>query len=267
MKEVTKKMKNQISVLVVDDDEKYAKELVSYMKTCGDFLDAEYALDGEEALGVALITRPDAIVLDAVMPRLDGIGFLRKLSAAELDKKPVIVMNSASQMSSMLNTAIHYGVDYFMVKPQSCADICDTIVDLFSSDKEAKLSEYKRQEEMTLEENVTNFLRCLGMPAHLSGYRYIRSALIRTTHDISLLNPITQKLYPIIAEEFNTTYSCVERAMRHAIGVSWKRGNKKLLNDIFGYGPDTSGMRQPTNSEYIAMAADDFRLRLKYGKK
>ncbi|MGN0162962.1 MAG: sporulation transcription factor Spo0A [Candidatus Ornithomonoglobus sp.] len=260
-------MKNKISVLVVDDDEKYVKELVSYMKTCGDFMDAEYALDGEEGLEMALITRPDAIVLDAVMPRLDGIGFLRKLNAAKPERMPVIVMNSASQMSSMLNTAIHYGVNYFMVKPQSCSDICDTIFDLLSSDKEARLSEHKKQEEMSLEENVTSFLRCLGMPAHLSGYRYIRSALIRTTNDISLLNPITQKLYPVIAKEFNTSDSCVERAMRHAIEVSWKRGNKKLLNDIFGYGPDTSGTRHPTNSEYIAMAADDFRLRMKYGKK
>jgi two-component system response regulator (stage 0 sporulation protein A) len=164
----------------------------------------------------------------------------------------------------MLATAIHYGVNYFMVKPQTNAEICDTIQDLLSSAKHSKTEILKKQEQQSLEENVSNFLRCLGMPAHLSGYKYIRAALMMTSDDISLLNPITQKLYPMIAEKFNTNGSCVERAMRHAISVSWKRGNKKLLCDIFGYNSDTAGMHRPTNAEYIAMAADDFRLRLKY---
>lgn len=259
-------MKESLSVLIVDDDESYVKELASYMKVRDEFGGIEYALNGEEALSMTLMLRPDVIILDAVMPLLDGIGFLRRLKAAELSRKPIIIMNSVSQLSGMINTAVSYGASYFMVKPQSPPVICDTILDLLSSDTSAKIEQAERTAELSLEESITNFLRCLGMPAHLTGYRYIRSALIHTSHDISLLNPITKKLYPLIAKEFHTTNSCVERAMRHAIEVSWKRGNKKLINDIFGYTDETIGMRQPTNSEYIAMAADDFRLKMKYEK-
>jgi two-component system response regulator (stage 0 sporulation protein A) len=149
-----------------------------------------------------------------------------------------------------------------MVKPQMPKSICDTVIDLLSAGNTKQENVYNSQ--YSLEERVSGFLRHLGIPAHLNGYKYIRSAIIHTTNDISELTPITQKLYPRLAREFQTSSCSVERSIRHAIGVSWKRGNKKLLSDVFGYSPDTTGTRQPTNSEYIAMAADDFRLRLKH---
>lgn len=251
-------------MLVVDDDEKYAAELTSHARLCGDFLDASYALDGEEGLRMFQLLKPDIIILDAVMPKLDGIGFLRKLKNCGCKKKPVIIMNSHSRLTSLLHAAAEYGIDYFMIKPQSYREICRTVYDLTagSETSDNNVSDSKTDD---MEKHVTLFLRKLGIPAHLNGYHYIRSAIMMTSDDLSLLSPITKKLYPMIADTYKTTKCCVERAMRHAIGVSWKRGNKKLLNDIFGYSSDNRSIDRPTNSEYLAMAVDDFRLRLKHG--
>lgn len=251
-------------MLIIDDDEKYAAELTSHARLCGDFLDVSYALDGEEGFRMFQLLKPDIIILDAVMPKLDGIGFLRRLKNFSNKKKPVIIMNSHSQLTSLLRTAAEYGIDYFMVKPQSYREICRTVYD-FTAESEAADNNISDSKTDELEKNVTLFLRKLGIPAHLSGYRYIRSAIMMTSNDLSLLSPITKKLYPMIADTYKTTKCCVERAMRHAIGVSWKRGNKKLLNDIFGYSSDNHSIERPTNSEYLAMAVDDFRLRVKHG--
>ena len=168
----------------------------------------------------------------------------------------------------MVEAAVSSGADYFMVKPQSGEAICDTISDisaqeLYKRDKEQKITE--ESSDFKLEKGVTYFLHALGVPANLDGYKYIRSAIINAAMDMSLLEPITKKLYPIIAEEYDTSVCCVERSMRHAINVSWKRGSRKVIGDVFGYTAE-DGRRRPTNSEYIAMAADDFRMRYKYGK-
>ncbi len=258
-------MDKGISILVVDDDEQYAKELVSYAKTCGDFFEAEYALNGIEGCHMVMLMRPDIIILDTIMPLLDGIGFLRRLKGCGLQKKPLIIMNSFSQLTNLMGTAAAYGVDYFMIKPQSCRGICETALDLYNSAPHSDVTRAARKDSDELEKNITLFMRGLGVPAHLDGYRYMRSALMLTVKDVTMLTPITKKLYPAIAQIYNTNKGCVERAMRHAIDVSWTRGNKKLLNDIFGYCTENSDMSRPTNSEYIAMASDDLRLRLKHG--
>ena len=258
-------MDNRKSMLVIDDDEAYAAGLTSYARLCGGFLDVSYALNGEEGFRMFQLLNPDIVILDAVMPKLDGIGFLRKLKNHK--KKPVIIMNSHSQLTSLLRAASEYGIDYFMIKPQSYQEICRTVQDFTVATDVTDVSDDTSPDDKAdeLEKNVTLFLRKLGIPAHLDGYRYIRSAIMMTTGDLSLLSPITKKLYPMLADAYKTNKCCVERAMRHAIGVSWKRGNKKLLNDIFGYSPDISAMQRPTNSEYLAMTVDDFRLRLKHG--
>ena len=254
-------MKN-LSILIVDNDKNYVKELKWYLKNSELFSDVSSAADGEEALEMTRLLLPDIIIMDIVLPKLDGIGYLRMLNREKKDYSPFIIINTASQLPGILKTAIGYGVGYFMVKPQKPESICDTITDLFSEDSTKQNNVYNS--EYTLEERVSGFLRHLGIPAHLNGYKYIRSAIIHTTNDIAELPPIPQKLYPRLAREFDTSSGSIERSIRHAIGVSWKRGNKKLLGDVFGYSPDTIGTRQPTNSEYIAMAADDFRLRLKH---
>lgn len=260
-------MIDKISVMIVDDDETYAKEIASYVKSQEDMVSAGYALNGEEALELAAVTSPDVIILDILMPKLDGMGFLRRLHSTDNKKTPAVIVMSMSSMPSIVNTAISNGADYFMVKPQPFHMICDTIRDLTAINKITySAAEQKKVQEPynSLEKYVTEFLKQLGIPAHLDGYKYMRQAIILSVDDMSLLNPITKKLYPLIADHYGTNKSCVERAMRHAINVSWSRGNKKIFQDIFGYTIEDN-KRRPTNSEYIAMAADDFRIRLKYG--
>lgn len=261
-------MKGKLSVMIADDDKTYAAGLAEIINKREDMECCGCAADGEEALELAALLRPDAIVLDMLMPKRDGMGVLRGLSGCGLRKKPVVVVNSASVLTSMVGAAISCGADHFMVKPQSGDSICDTISDLAalrSGKKKHEQESTGERNEFKLEKSVTYFLHALGVPANLDGYKYMRSAIMNAAMDMSLLEPITKKLYPIIAEEYDTSVCCVERSMRHAITVSWKRGSRKLIGDVFGYTAE-DGKRRPTNSEYIAMAADDFRLRYKYGK-
>lgn len=254
-------MKNEISVMVVDDCESYARRLDKSVSLREGLTSVGYALNGREGLEMAAMMQPDAIVLDMLMPELDGMAFLRRLGSIGLQQKPIVIVNSFSKLTSMVETAERAGADYFMVKPQPDDTVCDTIIDLAGGTKK-KVAE--REEEYSLETSVSYFLRALGVPANLDGYKYMRSAIIYASMDMSLLDPITKKLYPMIADKYSTSGGCVERSMRHAISVSWQRGNKKMMNDIFGYTIDDR-RRRPTNSEYIAMAADDFRIRCKYG--
>lgn len=256
-------MKKQFSILIVDDDEVYAKQLASYAKSEEYIIAADFAADGEKGIEAVAMTSPDVVVLDSFMPRLDGLGFLRKLKAMQLKQKPIIIMNSEANFSNLINSARKNGADYFMLKPQSNSGICRTALDLFSA--ENGRSEDTAEEAFSLEKSVTAFLHGLGMPSHLDGYKYMKFAIMKTVDEADVLNPITKKLYPMTAEKFSTTKECVERAIRHAVSVSWKRGNKKQIKDIFGYTADTEGMNCPTNSEYIAMVSDDFRLRLRHG--
>ena len=257
-------MNSKLQILVADDDEAYAKELCACINTQDGFTAAGYALNGAEALELTQLIRPDAVILDLLMPVLDGIGFLRRLEVSDNRKKPIIIMMSHSSMPKIITSAISNGADYFMVKPQSCRVICDTIKDLRAAAAVISPAEAIHEDKLTIENHVSRFIRNLGIPAHLDGYKYIRDAIMLATADMSILTPITKKLYPMIAERYGTTMRCVERAIRHAISVSWLRGSRNMFNDIFGYSADDSA-RRPTNSEYIAMAADDFRLRCKYG--
>lgn len=259
-------MRRKISVMVADDDEVYARRFGEFVAGRKDMEFAGYALDGEEATELFSLVRPDAVVLDILMPRLDGMGFLRRLRLSERSEKPVILVNSMSRLKSMVAAAEKAGADYFTVKPQPFSAVCDTIAELCSSAAPAeRTAEYEDTgEEMYIERGAARFLRALGVPANLDGYKYIRTAIIKAAEDMSILEPITKKLYPMIADEYQTNGSCVERSMRHAIKVSWQRGNRKMMNDIFGYTIDDN-KKHPTNSEYIAMAADDFRLRCRYG--
>lgn len=255
-------MKHNKTILIIDDDAEYAKDLAAYASNHGFFQASAYAADGEEGFSVLQLTEPNVIILDTLMPRLDGIGFLRRLKNEYSGDKPIIIMVSEASLQGMMQAAAGYGVDYFMLKPQRFESICETARDL---SEDCDRSAVSRQEpEDSLEENVTVFLRSLGFSANHNGYRYMRSAIMMTMNDFSVLSPITQRLYPSLAQMYNTSKYSVERSLRHAISKSWDRGNKKLLSDIFGYSADNSNLSRPTNSEYIAMAADDFRLRLKH---
>lgn len=255
-------MEKGITVLVVDSDANYAKGLAEYIKSRDEFLEALYTTNGNDGYRMMKVIKPDVVIIDFLVSGLDAVGFLRLLHSESDTYRPMVIINSVAMLSSMLVAASEYGADYFMTKPQPYSEVCNTVIDLVGvgTVKEQVVEE----KDDSLEVKITRFLHYMGVPAHLNGYMYIRSSLKRAIADLGSVIPITRKLYPDLAEEYNKSPECIERSIRHAIKVSWERGNKKIIHDIFGYSADTTYLGCPTNSEYIAMVADDLRLRIKH---
>lgn len=268
-------MNQKVSVLIADDNRDFANGLAHYLKSQDDFEVAGVAYDGEEAYGMIVETKPDVALIDIVMPRRDGLAVLKKLSESPLDKMPECVTMSVSSSERIINSALKLGASYFLLKPQADEAIADTIrslvINVSSPSAILKAENIKQsivqkprisENEIDLEELVTEYIHELGVPAHIKGYQYIRSAIIMVVDNMELLNYITKQLYPTIAKKYQTTSSRVERAIRHSIEVAWDRGQPEVMNDIFGYTiSNTKG--KPTNSEFIAMVADKIRLQTK----
>lgn len=260
-------MQNHISVLIADDNTELTRELSEYLSSQPNITVCGIANNGEEAVALIAETSPDAIILDMVMPKLDGLGVLRQLKTLGLAKKPSVVVYSISAHTRIVETAISLGADYYLLKPQSPERVCELIREFTQTPKPGISAvpatvKSAHKEDCDLETLVTEFIHELGVPAHIKGYQYIRSAIIMVVENMDLLNFITKQLYPEIAKAYNTTASRVERAIRHSIEVAWSRGKPETMNEIFGYTIHT-GKGKPTNSEFIAMVADRIRLQIK----
>lgn len=263
-------MNNKISVLIADDNHELSEELSAAIEAQSDMTLAAAAHDGEEAYKLILETRPDVVILDLVMPKLDGIGVLKRLNAAPLPKRPKIIVYSVSSVAINMAASVSPGVDYCLLKPQSTDRVCEAARDLVSTARPSVIPIAGKSvsavenagKPADLETVVTDFIHELGVPAHIKGYQYIRSAIMMVVENMDLLNFITKQLYPEIAKAYNTTASRVERAIRHSIEVAWSRGKPEVMNEIFGYTIHT-GKGKPTNSEFIAMVADRIRLTMK----
>lgn len=255
---------NKIKVLIVDDDKNYADGFCDYLKSTNDFQSVGFALNGMEALDMINETQPDVVVLDIILPKLDGIGVLRHMSTQNSDNKPIFIINSASSLPSLFEVATRYGASYFMIKPQTEEEMCNVIRDLCGISKSHAVQPVKSigESSFDLEALVTEYIHELGVPAHIKGYHYLRTAIMMVVKDMDLLNYITKELYPEIAKAYQTTSSRVERAIRHSIEVAWTRGKPQTMNEVFGYTINT-GKGKPTNSEFIAMVADRIRLKVK----
>ena len=253
-------MKEKITLLVIDQDTNYAKEIVECAKSHPAFLEAVYSSSGYEGIEAIKSINPSVIIIDFLLPGIDAIGILRQMQNIHTDTKPFIIISANTMTAAMTNAATEHGADYFMIKPQLPEEICNTISDLANIPTCNTRSDTQESNDI----KVTRFLHYLGIPAHLCGYEYIRTSLLLAINDISILSPITLKLYPYLGMKYNKSPQSVERSIRHAIKVSWGRGNKKVLYDVFGVTPDNLYQFYPTNSEYIAMVADDLRLKFKH---
>lgn len=259
-------MNVKTSVLIADDNKTFTDELAAYLKTMPDISVAGVAYDGNEALGMINETKPDVLILDMIMPERDGMGVLKQLSLSKT-KKPVCIILSVTGSNTIMETAMKLGADYYLLKPQSPAAIADTIRSFSNVTHNVasvieQVSVAPKASPIDLESIVTEFIHELGVPAHIKGYQYVRSAIMMVVEDMELLNFITKQLYPTIAKKYKTTSSRVERAIRHSIEVAWSRGKPETMDEIFGYTVDT-GKGKPTNSEFIAMVADRIRLQIK----
>jgi len=265
---------NKISVVIADDNKEFCNILNDYLLNQRDIVVTGVAKDGIEALKLIQEKRPDLVVLDIIMPHLDGLGVLERLNAMNIDPLPRIIVLSAVGQDKITQRAITLGADYYVVKPFDMDVFTKRIRQMFNNTisgeqtrKTASLIEtedinIRRNEPLDLESEITNIIHEIGVPAHIKGYMYLREAISMVVNDVELLSAVTKELYPSIAKKYNTTASRVERAIRHAIEVALSRGQVETINRIFGY-TIHNGKGKPTNSEFIAMVADKLRLKNK----
>lgn len=260
-------------ILIADDNREFCDILKKFLSMEEEFEVIGVAKDGLEALDKISKEMPDIVILDIIMPHLDGLGVLEELHRMDLEFFPRVVVLSAVGQDQITQKAIQLGADYYVVKPFDFNVFVKRLKQISGSDrgdepnskrKYINIPENSNQYISTsksLEAKVTNIMHEIGVPAHIKGYQYLREAIIMVVENIELLNGITKELYPNIAEKYGTTSSRVERAIRHAIEVAWARGKMDTIDNIFGYTVNTN-RGKPTNSEFIAMIADKLRLEM-----
>ncbi len=264
----------KLKVLIADDDKEYADVLARVLDQRENLSVIGCAYDGLEAISMIEAGEPDVLILDIIMPNLDGMGVLERMERMKIAKRPTVIVVSAIRNDKITNNAVALGADYFMQKPISFEVLLDRIqmfantsenIDEGSVDKNENRIiplQASKSEPVNIEMMVTEIIHEIGIPAHIKGYQYLRHAIIMVIDNLDIINSITKELYPTVAKDFNTTPSRVERAIRHAIEVAWDRGDTEILNSFFGY-TIANSKGKPTNSEFIAMIADKLRLQIK----
>ena len=268
-------MREKITVLIADDNQEFSMTLATYLKNQDDMTVIGRAKDGNEALDMIPNLMPDVVLLDVIMPHLDGIGVLEKINEANMKKRPMCIMLSAVGQDKITQRALELGAEYYAIKPIDIEVLLGRIKDIknftpseikktYASTREIRgqFIEISKKDQENLEALVTNVIHEVGVPAHIKGYQYLREAIMMVVNNIDIINQITKHLYPDIAVKYHTTPSRVERAIRHAIEVAWGRGQSDTVDNIFGY-TISAAKGKPTNSEFIAMIADKLRLELK----
>jgi len=252
----------KIRVLVADDNAEFCEMLQRFIQSQSDLKSAGIARDGVKVVELIKKAQPDVVLLDIIMPHLDGIGVLERLNQMPLEKRPHVIVLTAFGQERMTQETLALGADYFVLKPFDLDVLAQRIRQVVRN--EVARPVVRPVETNNLEVEVTGLIHGVGIPAHIKGYHYLRSAILRVVERVELLGAVTKELYPEVAEEFDTTASRVERAIRHAIEVAWNRGNVELINDLFGH-TISSERGKPTNSEFIAMLADKLRMDMKTG--
>ncbi|WP_428909067.1 sporulation transcription factor Spo0A [Niallia sp. Krafla_26] len=260
---------NKIKVCVVDDNRELVTLLEEFINSQDDMEVCGTAHNGQDCLTMLENVNPDVIVLDIIMPHLDGLAVLGKIREMGKNPTPNVIMLTAFGQEDVTKKAVELGASYFILKPFDMEHLASNIRQV--SGKSAPIirnssnnGNYRPQttepaKPKNLDASITSIIHEIGVPAHIKGYMYLREAISMVYNDIELLGSITKVLYPDIAKKFNTTASRVERAIRHAIEVAWSRGNIESISSLFGYTVSMSKAK-PTNSEFIAMVADKLRL-------
>lgn len=253
-------IRKAIKVLIADDNREFCELLKEFISHQDDFVLVGIANNGLEALEVVQQQSPDVMVLDIIMPHLDGIGVLEKLSTGAISPKPKVIMLTAFGQESVTQRAVELGADYYILKPFDFSVLATRIRQL--SDGMTVSPYISPSKPRNLDVAVTNIIHEMGVPAHIKGYHYLREAILCVINEVNLLGAVTKELYPMIAQKYQTTPSRVERAIRHAIELAWDRGNIEMMTKFFGYTINLE-RGKPTNSEFIAMVADKLRIEAK----
>ena len=261
----------KISVIIVDDNEKVIENIDSALSKDTAIQIIGKAKNGQEAYELIRKSTPDVVILDLIMPKMDGLSLMNKVNEdGAMIKMPFFIITSAISNENVIQDAFGYGAGYYLLKPFETNMIADRVKGVKSYNKripETKKiigagEDRKHFMERNIENDVTSIIHDVGVPAHIKGYQYLREAIIMSVNDNEMLNSITKILYPSIAKKFQTTSSRVERAIRHAIEVAWNRGRMDTIDELFGYTINAE-KGKPTNSEFIALIADKIRLEYK----
>ena len=251
-------MDNRRTVLLADANEEFRGLLRNAIERSGEFTVVGSAGDGMEAVRLIGQYRPELVVMDVVLPGLDGLGVLKQLK--DRGDAAKVIMLSAFCGDRAVAEAMELGASYFLPKPFETEALLDRMHSVFGQPAAPESG------SGTLKNMVTSIIHEIGVPAHIKGYQYLREAIIIAVDDMDVINAVTKVLYPEVAKRFATTPSRVERAIRHAIEVAWDRGDLETLQKYFGY-TVSNAKGKPTNSEFIAMIADRLVLEQKSRRK
>ncbi|HJV44937.1 MAG TPA: sporulation transcription factor Spo0A [Bacillota bacterium] len=262
---------SKISVILADDNREFTELLKDYINGQGDMEVMGIAFNGNEVFKLFETQGiPDVLILDIIMPHLDGLAVLEHIRSLDSKNQPKVIMLTAFGQEEVTKKAVELGASYYILKPFDMDVLANRIRQVassiggYSNMKSVIKSSTIAPKAKSLDQNITAIIHEIGVPAHIKGYMYLREAITMVYNDVELLGSITKVLYPDIAKKFNTTASRVERAIRHAIEVAWSRGNMDSIGTLFGYTVSNSKAK-PTNSEFIAMVADKLRIENRVG--
>ncbi len=252
-------MEKNIKILIADENEAERRRLADGLRRSG-FHRIDEVSNGEEALAKIADATYDIAILDFWLSKIDGIGVLRQSRALDFSssRPPLFIVTSSHTSQSVFVDAMNSGAALCLLKPIDPASLAEHLT---------HLNREGARDDRTpdIEAQVTKIIHQIGVPAHIKGYQYLRTAILLTVRDSDVINSVTKVLYPTVAKKYQTTTSRVERAIRHAIEVAWDRGDVETLNSYFGYTIQNE-RGKPTNSEFIAMIADNLRLKYKLYK-
>ena len=257
-----------LSVAIADDNERMVEILDSIVKKDNEIRIVGKANNGEDVCRMIKEKEPDVVLLDLIMPKLDGLSVMERINQDHSIKKhPKFIVISAIGQEGITEDAFNLGAHYYIMKPFDNEMVLNRVRAIKNCTEVGKTKAAANQNDIRytiedLENEVTDMIHEVGVPAHIKGYQYLRDAIMMVIQDSEMLNSITKILYPTIAKRNQTTPSRVERAIRHAIEVAWSRGNMEIINSLFSYTVST-GKGKPTNSEFIALIADKIRLQNK----
>lgn len=256
-------METLTKILICDENADERQTLVDALTKSG-YLYIDEASSGESALEMTLSGGYDLVITDLWLSGIDGIGIIRESTRFGIDVRPAFILLSPINKQSLLVEASEAGADVCILKPFDASTLIARITSLLKQKRSHQQGKrLSVSDSPDMEAQVTKIIHQIGVPAHIKGYQYLRSAILMAIDDSEIINSVTKVLYPAVAKKFGTTTSRVERAIRHAIEVAWDRGDVDTLNSYFGYTiQNTRG--KPTNSEFIAMIADNLRLKHKF---
>ena len=259
-------MEYQTKILIADESPASRSTIREGLLRAG-YCHVDEAVSGEEALLKISRSQPDVVLIDIWLSKLDGIGVLRNCRGMDWGQRtpPIFIVMSAVSGSNTFIQATEAGADFCLPKPVNTTSLCEHIESFLNArnNKSIAVSAMNTAEAVPdIESQVTQIIHQIGVPAHIKGYQYLRTAILMTVSDSDIINSVTKVLYPSVAKKYATTTSRVERAIRHAIEVAWDRGDVDTLNSYFGY-TIQNNRGKPTNSEFIAMIADNLRLKYK----